>query len=101
LRLRQRLLRPRPAAGPGGRQVDRRTGRPRRLAHDRLLGVRLRAHRRRPALPRTQRDLTVSTSQSSAPSIASAMEPIIAATKPVRPWVPIAASPAPVALTTD
>ena len=61
----------------------------------------IKPHRRRPALSRAQRDLTVSTSQSSVASRASAIEPIIAATKPLRPWVPIAASPAPVALTTD
>ena len=56
--VRQRLFRPRPAAGAGGRQGARRTDRAWRLPHHRLLGVRLRAHRRGPALPRAQRDLS-------------------------------------------
>ena len=55
--LRQRVFRPRPAAGAGGRQGDRRAAGPWRLQDDRLLGLRLCAHRRKQAVPRTQRDL--------------------------------------------
>ena len=58
LPLRQRLFRPRPAAGAGGRQGARRTDRAWRLPHGRLLGLRLRAHRRRPAVSRAQRHLS-------------------------------------------
>ena len=43
-----------PAVGRAHRRADRAW----RLPHDRLLGLRLRAHRRGPAVPRTQRDLT-------------------------------------------
>ena len=49
--LRQRLLRPRRAAGRGRRPRDRRADRARRLPHHRPDAARLRAHRRGPPLP--------------------------------------------------
>ena len=55
--LRQRLFRPRPAAGAGRRPGARRTDRAWRLPHDRLLGLRLRAHRGGTAVPRAECDL--------------------------------------------
>ena len=57
LPVRQRLFRPRPAAGAGRRPGDRRTDRARRLPHHRLLRLRLRAHRGGTGVPGAQCDL--------------------------------------------
>ena len=57
LPLRQRLLGPRPAAGPGGGQCHRGARHPRRLPHHRPHPLRLWPHRAQRAAVREERDL--------------------------------------------